>query len=108
MTRVSATAVAGTMQALASPSRVLILDRLRDHPMPVGALAAAVGMEASAVSHQLRLLRQIGIVTGERRGRQVVYALHDHHVAQLVDAAFGHLQHVRQAAAESLGDPAAA
>ena len=90
-----ASAVAATMQALATPSRVLILDHLRRSPLPVSALALAVGMEQSAVSHQLRMLRHLGLVVGERRGRQVVYALHDDHVGDLVGQAVGHVEHVR-------------
>ena len=87
--------VARTMQALATPSRVRILGRLRESPCPVGALAEAVGMEQSAVSHQLRILRHLGLVIGERRGRSVVYALHDSHVADLLDQAVFHIEHVR-------------
>ena len=86
--------VAVMMQALATPSRVLILARLRESPHAVGELAAAVGMELSAVSHQLRLLRQLGLVVGERHGRQIVYALHDSHVADLLDDAAYHLEHL--------------
>ncbi len=93
--RAQAAAVAATMQALATPSRVLILDHLRRAPMPVSALALAVGMEQSAVSHQLRMLRHLGLVVGERRGRQVVYALHDEHVGDLVAQAVGHVEHLR-------------
>ena len=87
--------VAQTMQALATPSRVRILGRLRESPCAVGDLAAAVEMEQSAVSHQLRILRHLGLVIGERRGRQVVYALHDSHVADLLDQAVFHIEHVR-------------
>ena len=58
-------------------------------------LAVAVEMESSAVSHQLRLLRHLGLVVGERRGRRVVYALHDSHVADLLDQAVFHVDHVR-------------
>jgi len=87
--------VAQTMQALATPSRVRILGRLRESPCPVGELAAAVEMEQSAVSHQLRILRHLGLVVGERRGRSVVYALHDSHVADLLDQAVFHIEHVR-------------
>lgn len=87
--------VAQTMQALATPSRVLILGRLRQAPAAVGALAAAVEMERSAVSQQLRVLRHLGLVIGERRGRSVVYALHDAHVADLLDQAVYHIEHVR-------------
>jgi DNA-binding transcriptional ArsR family regulator len=87
--------VAETMQALATASRVRILGRLRASSCSVGELAAAVGMEQSAVSHQLRLLRHLGLVIGERRGRQIVYALHDSHVADLLDQAVYHIEHVR-------------
>lgn len=90
-----AVAVAETMQALSTPSRLLILDCLRRSPLPVAELAATVGMEQSAVSHQLRLLRHLGLVTGERRGRQVIYALHDPHVGDLLDEAVGHIEHLR-------------
>jgi DNA-binding transcriptional ArsR family regulator len=87
--------VAQTMQALAAPSRLRILGRLREGPSSVGELAEAVGMEQSAVSHQLRLLRHLRLVVGERQGRRVVYALHDSHVAVLLDEAAYHLEHVR-------------
>ncbi|MBA2311898.1 MAG: winged helix-turn-helix transcriptional regulator, partial [Actinobacteria bacterium] len=75
--------VAQTIQALATPSRILILGRLTESPCTVGELAAGVAMEQSAVSHQLRTLRHLGLVVGERRGRNVLYALHDDHVATL-------------------------
>jgi DNA-binding transcriptional ArsR family regulator len=98
--------VAERMQMLASPSRVLILGRLKDGPTSVGALADAVGMEASAVSHQLRSLRHLGLVVGERRGKQVFYALHDAHVAELLDQAIFHVQHLTLGAAEPIDLPA--
>ncbi|MFD3503992.1 ArsR/SmtB family transcription factor [Streptomyces sp. NPDC058676] len=91
----TATSVAATLQALATPSRLRILTTLRHAPYPVGALAAAVGMEQSAVSHQLRLLRALGLVTGERDGRRIVYRLYDDHVAQLLDQAVHHIEHLR-------------
>jgi DNA-binding transcriptional ArsR family regulator len=87
--------VAETMQALATPSRVRILACLRAGPASVGELAAAVAMEPSAVSHQLRTLRHLGLVVGERTGRQVIYALHDDHVAALLDEAVYHTEHLR-------------
>jgi DNA-binding transcriptional ArsR family regulator len=88
-------AVADTMQALATPSRVLILGRLRLGAASVGELAAAVWMEPSAVSHQLRLLRHLGFVVGRREGRRVVYDLYDDHVAHLLDEAVSHVEHVQ-------------
>lgn len=91
------------MQALATPSRVRILGRLRDSACSVGELALAVEMEQSAVSHQLRILRHLGLVVGERRGRSVVYALHDSHVADLLDQAVFHIEHLRLGYAEQVG-----
>ncbi|WP_033287901.1 ArsR/SmtB family transcription factor [Amycolatopsis jejuensis] len=91
----SAAAVATTLQALATPSRLLILSALREESMAVSDLADAVGMEQSAVSHQLRLLRNLGLVVGTRDGRRIVYALYDTHVAQLLDEAVYHSEHLR-------------
>src|SRR3954451_89880 len=87
-------AVADTMQALAAPSRVRILGRLHAGASSVNELAAAVEMEPSAVSHQLRLLRHLGFVVGRREGRRVVYDLYDDHVAHLLEEAISHVEHV--------------
>jgi len=83
------------MQALAAPSRLLMLARLRREPCTVTTLAADVGMAQSAVSHQLRLLRHLGLVTATRRGKTAVYALYDEHVAMLLDEAVYHSEHLR-------------
>lgn len=96
--------VAEAMQALATPSRVRILGRLREAPCSVNELAGAVGMEPSAVSHQLRLLRHLGLVVGVRHGRHVVYDLHDTHVADLLDQAVYHVEHVRLGYAEPIAE----
>jgi ArsR family transcriptional regulator, nickel/cobalt-responsive transcriptional repressor len=95
--------VATTLQALATPSRLLILTELRQGPRPVTELADAVGMEQSAVSHQLRLLRNLGLVTGARAGRSIVYSLYDNHVAQLLDEAVYHSEHLRLGLADRPG-----
>ncbi|MFD8816419.1 ArsR/SmtB family transcription factor [Streptomyces sp. NPDC059627] len=92
---VGAADVATTLQALATPSRLRILARLQEGPCAATELADAVGMEQSACSHQLRLLRNLGLVTGERRGRSVIYALYDDHVAELLEQALYHVEHLR-------------
>ncbi|MFZ0087973.1 MAG: metalloregulator ArsR/SmtB family transcription factor [Solirubrobacteraceae bacterium] len=91
----TARVVAECMQVLSAPSRIQILGRLKDGACSVGELAEAVGMESSAVSHQLRSLRHLGFVIGERRGKQIIYALHDPHVAELLDQTVFHVQHLR-------------
>ena len=58
-------------------------------------LADTIGLEQSAVSHQLRLLRNLGLVVGTRAGRSIVYSLYDNHVAQLLDEAIYHSEHLR-------------
>ncbi|MGW1590969.1 ArsR/SmtB family transcription factor [Streptomyces sp. NPDC002386] len=93
--------VATTLQALATPSRLLILSRLREGPLPATELAAEVGMEQSACSHQLRLLRNLGLVVGTRKGRSIVYSLYDNHVAELIDQAIHHVEHLRLGLADA-------
>ncbi len=94
--------VADTMQALAAPSRVRILGRLHAGASSVNALAEAVGMEPSAVSHQLRLLRHLGLVTRSRDGRRIVYDLYDDHVGELLEQAISHAEHVHAGLARSV------
>lgn len=104
----AAKAVATTLQALSTPSRLLILGRLRAGTATVGEIVEAVGMQRSAVSHQLRLLRNLGLVLDERRGRTVVYALYDDHVAQLLDEAVYHAEHLRLGFPDSIAPARAA
>jgi DNA-binding transcriptional ArsR family regulator len=83
--------LADTMFALSTPSRVRILACLLDGPRSVGDLTGALGMEQSAVSHQLRVLREHGLVRAEKDGRKRLYALSDEHVGTLLQAAFHHV-----------------
>jgi len=92
--------VARVMQALATPSRVRILGRLRQGPCSVGELAEAVSMAQPAVSHQLRILRDLSLVVRTRDGRHRVYDLFDPHVSLLIDEALRHVAHLRAGTAE--------
>jgi len=92
--------VAETMQALSTPSRLKILGRLAQGPCGVNALAEAVEMRGSAVSHQLRILRHLGLIVGRRDGRQVIYGLYDDHVALLLEQAISHVEHLRHGQAD--------
>jgi DNA-binding transcriptional ArsR family regulator len=101
VTQAVAERVADAMQALSAPSRLRILAELREQSRSVSELIVAVGMEQSAVSHQLRLLRDAGLVVGERHGRRVVYSLYDDHVASLIDQAVWHVDHLRMGASKA-------
>ena len=87
------------MQALATSSRVRILSRLTAGPCSVKELARSVEMEQPAVSQQLRVLRDFGLVVGKRQGRKTIYKLHDRHVGVLLTEALAHAQHRGAAAA---------
>jgi ArsR family transcriptional regulator, nickel/cobalt-responsive transcriptional repressor len=97
----TARSVAETMQALATPSRVRILSRLGVGACSVGELARDLAMAQPAVSQQLRVLRHLGLVVGERDGRQVIYALHDEHIRSLLEEAVSHTEHLRLGLATS-------
>lgn len=89
--------LADTMFALSTPSRVLILGCLLAGPRSVGDITEALGMEQSAVSHQLRVLREHQLVRAERAGRMRLYALYDEHVSVLLEAALRHVDPGRAA-----------
>jgi DNA-binding transcriptional ArsR family regulator len=95
LTDTSAAALAETFKVLGDATRVRILDALSRSELCVHDVALRVGISESAVSHQLRLLRALGLVTGRRDGRRVVYRLYDDHVAQLLDQAVHHIEHLR-------------
>jgi ArsR family transcriptional regulator len=79
--------------AMGDPSRLRIIAALDGEELCVGDLAAALGLSQSAVSHQLRTLRNLGLVRARRDGRLVYYALDDEHVATLFDQALTHVRH---------------
>ncbi|WP_228924535.1 helix-turn-helix transcriptional regulator [Streptomyces sp. DH7] len=87
--------VATTLQALSTASRLRILACLRQGPQSATGLATASGMQRSACSHQLRLLRNLGLVTADRQGRSVIYSLYDEHVGELLEQALFHVNHLR-------------
>lgn len=76
---------------LADPSRLRILSILAEQEMCVGELATAVEMNESAVSHQLRTLRTIRLVSSRKQGRHVFYRLQDDHVFSFYQAVVEHL-----------------
>lgn len=90
---ITAVRVAELFATLADPSRVRMIAALTSGEMHVGALAAAVGISESAVSHHLRLLRQMRLVRTHKAGRYVFYMLDDNHVADLFRCGVEHVQH---------------
>jgi DNA-binding transcriptional ArsR family regulator len=94
--------VAETLKALASPSRLRVLAELVDGERTVEQLAAAAELSPSATSHNLRILRGLRLVRVHRQGRHAFYALHDHHVPELLAAIRHHHEHVHPPAPVAL------
>ncbi len=88
-------ALAETFRVLGDPTRVRILDALSAGELCVSDIAGQVGISESAVSHQLRLLRGMRLVRPRRAGRQVYYAVDDHHILELMNQALTHVQELR-------------
>ena len=85
--------LADLFSALSDPTRLLILSALLEREMSVGEVAGAIGMSESAVSHQLRGLRQMRLVRPRKVGRQVFYCVDDDHVSRLFQMGLDHVVH---------------
>lgn len=77
-------------KALTAPIRVALVVALMERPRCVHELVDTLGVPQPLVSQHLRILRGSGLVRGERRGREVAYALVDEHVARIVTDAVQH------------------
>jgi ArsR family transcriptional regulator len=78
------------LRALAAPVRIAIVLQLRTSPRCVHELVDALAVTQPLISQHLRVLKSAGVVRGERRGREVVYRLVDHHLAHIVLDAVEH------------------
>jgi ArsR family transcriptional regulator len=87
------THLADLFSALSDPTRLRIISVLLEGEMNVGEIALQLEMTESAVSHQLRGLRQMKLVRARKDGRQVFYALDDDHVSKLYLMGLDHIEH---------------
>jgi len=88
-----ATQLAELFSALSDTSRIRIVAILLEGERSVSALANGLKMTDSAVSHQLRGLRQMHLVRARKAGRQVFYSIDDDHVSRLFSLGLEHVQH---------------
>jgi DNA-binding transcriptional ArsR family regulator len=79
---------------LGDANRLRILSVLAQKELCVGDLAATLKMGESAVSHQLRTLRSMRLVSYQKRGRKVFYRLLDDHVLELYQSVAEHLDEI--------------
>ena len=83
-------ALADLFRVLGDPSRLRLLSVLQHGPMCVNDLASVLGLHQTAVSHQLKALRQNRLVRYEREGKMAIYSLDDDHVYELFRVALDH------------------
>jgi DNA-binding transcriptional ArsR family regulator len=83
--------LAETFGVLGDPTRVRIVHALSLAELCTSDLAGVVGMSESAVSHQLRTLRQLHVVKSRRDGKLVFYSLNDDHVRSLFHQGLEHV-----------------
>jgi DNA-binding transcriptional ArsR family regulator len=84
--------VADLFKTLSAPARARIVHALTDGPLAVHELVDLLDLSQSLVSQHLRVLRGARLVAAERRGREVVYALSDEHVAHILLDALHHIE----------------
>jgi DNA-binding transcriptional ArsR family regulator len=78
-------------KVLGDPSRLKIVMALRNVEMCVCDLAAFLGLTESAISHQLRRLKDLALVKSRREGQVIYYSLDDEHVAALLSVGIAHV-----------------
>jgi ArsR family transcriptional regulator, lead/cadmium/zinc/bismuth-responsive transcriptional repressor len=86
------TALAETFRVLGDATRVRILDAISRSELRVGEIAEVLGLTESAVSHQLRLLRNMRLVRSRRDGKSIYYSLDDQHIVRLFEQGLEHVQ----------------
>ena len=83
--------VAGIFKALGEPTRLKIVTALLYSELCVCDLSVICGLSESAVSHQLRILRNMRVVCNRREGKIVYYQLDDDHVRDLIRDSIKHV-----------------
>ena len=78
-------------------TRIKILFSLFEADLCVLEITALVGMEQSAVSHQLKILRDAHLITSRREGRNMVYSLADDHVRSIIGQGYEHITEEEEA-----------
>jgi DNA-binding transcriptional ArsR family regulator len=89
----TAARLAETFRALSDPTRLRVISLLAQAELCVCDLAVALDVSQSAMSHQLRTLRDLRLVRRRREGRQMFYTLDDAHVADLFQRGLEHVAH---------------
>jgi DNA-binding transcriptional ArsR family regulator len=85
--------LAGIYSALGDPSRLGIVIYLLDKEANVSQIASHVELSQPLVSHHLRLLKDLRILKGTKKGQKVYYSLNDQHIKEIVEIGILHVLH---------------
>ena len=91
-TKVELILLSETFKIFSDPNRLAIISALHGQELCVQELCEATDMNQSAVSHCMRLLRAHRIVRSRRDGRNIYYALDDHHVSLMLSMGLDHIR----------------
>ena len=89
----TASDLANLFEALSDPTRVRIIAALVEGEIGVGELVERIGLTRSAISHQLRGLRDKRLVRTRKQGRNVFVCIHDDHIIELFQRGLDHVLH---------------
>ena len=88
--------IAELFKAFADPTPVEILSVLSEGEYCVTDIVGKMDITQSAVSHQLRILKQIHLVKSRREGKNILYSLDDGHVLTILQTGLEHVEHVNE------------
>ena len=83
--------IADLFKGFADPTRVHILSLLQQQELCVTDIAEAVEISQSAISHQLRILKQMHLIKYRREGKNILYSLADDHVRTILEMGLEHV-----------------
>lgn len=83
--------IADLFKAFGDPTRVHILSLLQQQELCVGEIADGVAISQSAISHQLRILKQMHLIKFRREGKNILYSLADDHVRTILEMGLEHV-----------------
>lgn len=84
--------LADLFKVFSDSTRLRILLALFDSDLCVSEIADALGMSQTAISHQLRVLKQNHLIKYKRQGKSMIYSLSDAHVKTIIDCAAEHIE----------------
>jgi len=92
----TAAQIAELFKAFGDPTRVEILSLLSQGERCVTDIVEGMDISQSAVSHQLRILKQMHLVKARREGKNMLYSLDDDHVHTILQTGLEHVEHVKE------------